>query len=192
MSGTGEDAQGWPDRPGDTALTIKVPAADHLVRAPFPAHVTVLYPFLHESRIDAETDARLGALFAGHEAFDLTFAEFGRYPGVLYLDPFPHDRVAALTKQLMACWPEALPYRGIFGAAALAPHLTVANDAGPDTWRSAYDALAAELSPQLPLTAAVRAVDLIVWDGTAWRDRKAYELGREGVGVGLGVGPVAD
>ncbi|MDQ8706399.1 2'-5' RNA ligase family protein [Streptomyces sp. LHD-70] len=176
MSGTDEDAHGWPDRPGDTALTIKVPAADPLVRAPFPAHVTVLYPFLHASRIDAATDARLGTLFAGHEAFELTFAEFGRYPGVLYLDPWPHDPVTALTKQLMECWPEAVPYRGIFGASPLAPHLTLANDAGPDTCRSAYDALEAELAPTLPLTAPVTAVDLIVWDGTGWRDRTAYPL----------------
>ncbi|NBE54376.1 2'-5' RNA ligase family protein [Streptomyces boluensis] len=176
MSGTDEAAQGWPDRPGDTALTIKVPVADPLVRAPFPAHVTVLYPFLPESRLDADTEARLGSLLAEHEEFELTFAEFGRYPGVLYLDPWPHDPVTALTKRLTACWPEAVPYRGIFGETALAPHLTLANDAGPDTWRSAYDALEAELAPHLPLTVRVRAVDLIVWDGQAWRDRNAYPL----------------
>ncbi|MFM9371027.1 2'-5' RNA ligase family protein [Streptomyces sp. Da 82-17] len=168
--------RGWPDQPGDTALTIKVPAADHLVRAPFPAHVTVLYPFLPVCRLDAGTDARLGALFGGHSAFELTFAEFGRYPGVLYLDPWPHEPVTALTKELTATWPEAVPYRGIFGETALAPHLTLANDAGPDTWRAAYDALEAELAPQLPLTVRVRAVDLIVWDGTAWQDHKAYPL----------------
>ncbi|WP_234440700.1 2'-5' RNA ligase family protein [Streptomyces rimosus] len=68
-----ESESGWPDVPGDTAFTIKVPEADPLVRAGFPAHVTVLYPFLHESRIDTVTDRELTGLFAGHDAFTLTF-----------------------------------------------------------------------------------------------------------------------
>lgn len=168
-------ASGWPDIPGDTAFTIKVPEADPLVRAGFPAHVTVLYPFVHESRIDAATDRELTGLFAGHDAFTLTFDAFRRYPGVLCLDPWPHDPVTALTKDLTRRWPEAVPYRGIFGA-GLAPHLTVANSEGPATQDAAYDALQAELEPRLPLSRRVRAVHLIVWDGARWRDRAAYRL----------------
>ncbi|GHE39128.1 hypothetical protein GCM10018785_05900 [Streptomyces longispororuber] len=169
-------ADGWPDTVGDTALTIKVPEADPLVRAGFPAHVTVLYPFLHESRVDARVERDLSTLFAAHAAFELTFTEFGRYPGVLYLDPWPHDPVVALTKDLTGRWPEAVPYRGIFGA-GLAPHLTVANSEGPATQDAAYAALEAELTPALPLTCAVAAVHLITWDGARWRDRTAYPLG---------------
>ncbi|GGS07579.1 hypothetical protein GCM10010252_53010 [Streptomyces aureoverticillatus] len=167
---------GWGDTPGTTALTIKIPEADPLVRAGFPAHVTVLYPFLHESRIDAPLRRELRALFAGHEAFTLTFAEFGRYPGVLYLDPWPHDPVQALTKDLTLRWPEAVPYRGIFGA-GLAPHLTIANSEGPKTQEAAYDALERELAPLLPLVCRVRAVELIVWDGSHWQGRGQYALG---------------
>ncbi|MFD9905437.1 2'-5' RNA ligase family protein [Streptomyces sp. NPDC059063] len=169
------DAEGWPDLPGDTALTIRLPEADPLVRAGFPAHVTVLYPFLHESRIDATVHQDLCDLFAGHDAFALTLAEFGRYPGVLYLDPWPHEPVEALTKDLTLRWPDAVPYRGIFGA-GLAPHVTVANSEGPATQDAAYDALQAELAPALPLTCPVHEVRLIVWDGARWRDRAAYPL----------------
>ncbi|MVO88604.1 2'-5' RNA ligase family protein [Streptomyces sp. p1417] len=171
------DEGGWPDTSGDTALTIKLPAADPLVRAGFPAHVTVLYPFLHESRIDDAVRRELTALFGGHDAFTLTLAAFGRYPGVLYLDPWPHDPVEALQKDLALRWPDALPYRGIFGA-GLAPHVTVANSEGPATQDAAYDALEAELAPMLPLTCPVDAVHLIGWDGTRWQDRSAYRLRR--------------
>ncbi|MFK8844101.1 2'-5' RNA ligase family protein [Streptomyces sp. Ac-502] len=174
--GSGSAATGWPDVPGDTALTIKVPEADPLVRAGFPAHVTVLYPFLHESRVDAATQHALTGLFAGHDAFTLTFDSFGRFPGVLHLDPWPHDPVTALTKDLTRRWPEAVPYRGIFGA-GLAPHLTIANHEGPATQEAAYDALQAELAPALPLSCSVGAVHLIVWDGRRWQDRAAYRLG---------------
>lgn len=167
---------GWPDAPGDTALTIKVPEADPLVRSAVPAHVTVLYPFVHESRLDATARGDLSALFAGHDAFTLTFGEFARFPGVLYLDPWPHAPVTALAKDLTGRWPEAVPYRGIFDP-PLAPHLTVANDEGPATQDAAYDALQAELEPLLPLCCRVRAIHLIVFDGTRWRDRAEYRLG---------------
>ncbi|MGR8009168.1 2'-5' RNA ligase family protein [Streptomyces hypolithicus] len=168
---------GWPDIAGDTAFTIKVPQLDPLVTAGFPAHVTVLYPFLHDSRIDRAVQRELVELFRSHDPFDLSFAEFGRYPGVLYLDPRPHDPVRALTKELTGRWPEAVPYRGIFGE-GLDPHLTLANDEGPDTFMSAYDALQARYAPALPVTARVGAVHLIVRAGDGWQNRAVFPLGR--------------
>ncbi|MET9514989.1 2'-5' RNA ligase family protein [Streptomyces sp. NPDC002994] len=180
---------GWADVAGDTALTIKVPEADPLVKAGFPAHVTVLYPFLHESRIDGRVHGELLDLFGSYDAFELTFAEFGRYPGVLFLDPQPADPVRALTKELTGRWPEAVPYRGLFGE-GLDPHLTIANHEGPETWQRAYDALEAECAPALPVTARVGAVHLIVRDGDGWRDRTAYPLGgSDGVTPGCSPGP---
>lgn len=164
--------------PGDTALTIHVPEADHLVRGDVPAHVTVLFPFLHADRLGEATERELGVLIGGHDAFALTFAEFRRYPGVLYLDPWPADPVRALTKDVTHRWPECVPYRGIFGPEGLNPHLTVANSEGPETADAAYDALEAELAPMLPLTAHVREVLMIVWDGERWVDRRGYPLRR--------------
>ncbi|MGW7056147.1 2'-5' RNA ligase family protein [Streptomyces sp. NPDC054887] len=170
---------GWPDVEGDTALTIGVPEADPLVRTGIPAHVTVLYPFLHVSRIDGTIHRELLALFRSHDPFRLTFAGFARYPGVLCLDPWPADPVRALTKELTGRWPEAAPYRGLFGE-GLDPHLTLANHEGPDTWERAYDALEAELTPALPVTSYVEAVRLIVREDGRWRDRTAYRLGAGG------------
>lgn len=94
-AGREADGGGWPDLPGDTALTIRVPEANPLVMAGFPAHVTVLYPFLDESRLTASTDAELRELFAAQAPFTLTFSEFRRYPGVLYLPPAPDTPVRA-------------------------------------------------------------------------------------------------
>ncbi|WP_052032321.1 2'-5' RNA ligase family protein [Streptomyces viridochromogenes] len=172
-----QETDRWPDIPGDTAVTIRIPEADPLVRAGFPAHVTVLYPFVHESRIDALVDRELADLFAKHDAFALTFAAFDRYPGVLYLDPRPHEPVKALTADLTQRWPELVPYRGLFGT-GLDPHLTIANHAGPATQDAEYDALQAELAPLLPLRCHVDAVQLIVWDGERWQDRARYPLAR--------------
>ncbi|MET9578565.1 2'-5' RNA ligase family protein [Streptomyces massasporeus] len=172
-----QESDGWPDIPGDTAFTIKIREADPLVRAGFPAHVTVLYPFMHQNRMNDLVHGELSRLFTRHPSFALTFAEFGRYPGVLYLDPQPHDPVKALTADLTRRWPELVPYRGIFGT-GLDPHLTLANHEGPATQDAAYDALQAELAPLLPLRCHVEAVELIVWDGERWQSQATYPLGR--------------
>ncbi|WP_329172822.1 2'-5' RNA ligase family protein [Streptomyces sp. NBC_01477] len=172
-----EDGDGWPDVPGDTALSVRVPEADSLVRAGFPAHVTVLYPFLHASRIDTGVEDRLTALFGSRERFTLHFREFRRHPGALMLDPSPVDPVRALIKDVRDEWPELIPYRGIFGDEGLDPHMTVSRGEGPDEYEAAYDALESEFASLLPLSSSVREVRLIIWDGTAWQDRTRYRLG---------------
>ncbi|WP_329119223.1 2'-5' RNA ligase family protein [Streptomyces sp. NBC_01465] len=161
---------------GDTALSIRVPEADALVRAGFPAHVTVLYPFLHESLIGAGERRELAGIFGDRDAFELEFREFRRWPGVLYLAPEPDDLVRGLTDAVRVRWPEVVPYRGVFGSGGLAPHLTVANSEGPATWRAAYDLVERELAPMLPVVSKVREVALIVWDGERWCEREAYPL----------------
>ncbi|RII14271.1 hypothetical protein DSC45_21520 [Streptomyces sp. YIM 130001] len=168
---------GWPDVPGETSLTIRVPEADALVHAGLPpAHVTVLYPFLHLGRIDTAVDRELRELFGAHAPFELSLAQFLRYPGVLCLDPRPREPVRALTSALTSRWPEARPYRGIFGD-GLDPHLTLANHEGPATWRAAYDALESRLAPALPLSSRVTEIHLGVFGADGWSYARSYRLG---------------
>ncbi|MGD6751299.1 2'-5' RNA ligase family protein [Streptomyces sp. BH105] len=173
---TAQDHGGWPDLPGDTALTIHVPEADTLVRTPSRAHITLLYPFLPLDRITPEADAALDALFAATPQIALTFSEVRRWPGVLYLPPAPDDGLRALTKSIRERWPEAVPYRGIFGDEGLDPHLTLASGAGTD------DIPETEFTGALPLHARVESVKLIVTEGagTGWRDLRTYPLGVPG------------
>ncbi|MFI6872040.1 2'-5' RNA ligase family protein [Streptomyces sp. NPDC050400] len=164
---------GWPDAPGDTALTIPVPEADALVRTGTRAHVTVLYPFLPLSRFSADTEEALSDLLASTPAFTLTFRETRRWPGVLYLPPTSDEPLRALTKSLRARWPEAVPYRGVFGDEGLDPHLTLASGAGTDALPES------DFTAALPLSSPVDAIRLIVSDGpgTRWRDVRSYPLG---------------
>lgn len=167
---TSDDA--WPDTPGDTALTIHVPEADPLVRTGSRAHVTVLYPFLPVTRITSETAADLRALLAATPPFTCTFSEVRRWPGVVYLHPAPADPFRTLTKSLRARWPEAVPYRGVFGDEGLDPHLTLASGAGTDAVPTNT------FTHALPLRSEIRSVRLIVTDGagTGWRDAADYPL----------------
>ncbi|MFI0941521.1 2'-5' RNA ligase family protein [Streptomyces sp. NPDC021020] len=170
-------------RAGQTALVVRVPEAEPVVgawrgrldpsaRAGVPAHVTVLVPFLDESRLDRGTRDDLAALLAARPAFDVAFARCGRFPGVLYLVPEPAGPLAALTAAVAARWPEAPPYGGRF--AGVVPHLTVAD--GQD--EAVLADVEAGLAAGLPITSRVRAVDLMAFDGARWQPRASFPLGR--------------
>lgn len=180
MSSMAEDGAGG-YRAGETALIIKVPEAEPVVggwREQFdssaavgiPAHVTVLYPFLHHDRISGQVLGELGELFGAHGAFDVGFEGCGRFPGVLYLAPVQEDRLRALTLAVADRWPEAPPFQGRF--ADIVPHLTVAY--GEES--SVFDEIEADLSGRLPVTARVGSVHLLVYDGTTWHERAEFAL----------------
>ncbi|CAM5599972.1 hypothetical protein SAVIM338S_05400 [Streptomyces avidinii] len=169
-------------RTGLTALIVLVPEADPVVgdwrdrldpaaRAGVPAHVSVVYPFLDESRIDASVHAALAAILRSRPAFDLRFERTGRFPGGLYLTPEPAAPLRRMTLEVAGRWPEAPPYGGRYPD--VVPHLTVAQRAqAPD-----LDAAEAGLAGRLPLASRVSSVELVAYDGTAWRARASFPLG---------------
>ncbi|MEU4091531.1 2'-5' RNA ligase family protein [Streptomyces sp. NPDC026673] len=167
---------------GQTGLIVRIPEAEPAVRrwrerldpsaqAGVPAHVTVLFPFLDESRMEALVHSALADVLGGHQAFDLRFERCGRFPEVLYLVPEPDAPLRRLTEAIADRWPEVPPYGGRF--AEVVPHLTIA--------QSPEDAVLAEieadLSAMLPFTSHVASVELIVYDGVEWRERASFALG---------------
>ncbi len=167
---------------GKTALVLPVPEAEPVVgrwRERFdsssadgvPAHVTVLYPFVADGRIDDRCLDELRALFAGHVSFDVRFSRCGRFPGLLYLAPEPDGPFRRLTEAVVARWPEAPPYGGRFDE--VVPHLTVAECA--DT--AVFDDIEADILDRLPVTTHADAITLVVFDGSRWRERAVFPLG---------------
>ncbi|MFG2712945.1 2'-5' RNA ligase family protein [Streptomyces goshikiensis] len=166
---------------GQTGLIVKIPEAEPVVRAwrerldpgaraGVPAHVTVLFPFLEERRIDASVHAALAGVLAGHEAFDLRFEECGRFPGTLYLPPVPDTPLRRLTLAIAERWPQTPPYGGRF--AEVIPHLTIAQDQEPHVLSS----VEADLRPRLPFSARVSSVALMAYDGATWQHRATFPL----------------
>ncbi|MGW5126592.1 2'-5' RNA ligase family protein [Streptomyces sp. NPDC004069] len=166
---------------GQTGLIVRIPDAEPVVRAwrerfdpsaqaGVPAHVTVLFPFLDESRIDARVCSALADMLGSHHAFDLRFESCGRFPGVLYLAPEPGTQLRRLTEVIADRWPEAPPYGGQF--AEIVPHLTVAD--GQDD--AVLDEIEADLLGRLPFTSHVSSVDLMVHDGAKWHEHASFAL----------------
>jgi 2'-5' RNA ligase len=153
-----------------TALVIPVHTADALVDrsardAGMPAHITLIYPFLHGRGIDHDTELALASLIRETPSFDFTMAAVGRFPGVVYLAPEPAAPFVALTEALARRWPERPPYGGAYEQ--IVPHLTVAN----------ADAAPAGLAESLPLSAHAEEVWLMVRVATRWVRRASFPLG---------------
>ncbi|WP_370409738.1 2'-5' RNA ligase family protein [Streptomyces fradiae] len=166
---------------GQTALIVRIPEAEPAVRrwrerfdpsarAGVPAHVTVLFPFLDESRLDALVHSALAEVLGGHPAFDLRFERCGRLPGVLLLVPEPDTPLRQLTEAIADRWPEAPPYGGRF--TEIVPHLTVAQG----QQEAVTEEIEADLAGRLPFTCRVSSVELIVHDGVKWQERASFPL----------------
>ncbi|MEU7743466.1 2'-5' RNA ligase family protein [Nonomuraea sp. NPDC049158] len=132
-----------------------------------PAHVTVMYPFLPLDTVDR---AALAELFAGYAAFDVVFARCARLPGLLYLEPVPGEPFVQLTHAVTGRWPEARPYGGKYGT--VLPHLSV----GYESDGAALDEAGTAIELGLPVRARVAAVQLVAYDGTAWRKVEDFPL----------------
>ncbi|MFF9981436.1 2'-5' RNA ligase family protein [Streptomyces erythrochromogenes] len=167
---------------GQTGLIVRIPEAESAVRAwrerldpsaraGVPAHVTVLFPFLDESRIDSLASSALADVLGSHQAFDLRFERCGRLPEVLYLVPEPDTQLRQLTEAIADRWPEAPPYGGKF--TEIVPHLTIAQ--GQDD--AVLEEIEADLLGRLPFTSHVSSVELMVHDGTKWQERASFALG---------------
>jgi 2'-5' RNA ligase len=166
---------------GQSGLIVRVPEAEPLVRAwrdrldpsaraGVPAHVTVLFPFLDADRIDQGVCAAIGEVLGRQQSFEARFDHCGRFPGVLYLAPEPDTHFRRLTEAVVERWPENPPFGGQFDD--VVPHLTVAQ--GQD--EAVVEKAEADLLTGLPIVAQVSAVDLLVHDGTRWRQRASFPL----------------
>jgi 2'-5' RNA ligase len=167
---------------GQSGLIVRVPEAEPLVRtwrdrldpsacAGVPAHVTVLFPFLAASRIDEGACAAIAEVVGRQQPFEARFDHSGRFPGVLYLAPEPDAGFRRLTEAIVERWPEHPPFGGQFDD--VVPHLTVAQ--GQD--EAVVEKVESVLLAGLPVVAWVSAVDLLVHDGTRWRQRASFPLG---------------
>lgn len=168
----------------ETAVLLCVPEAESLVGAwrqkavpsaakGVPAHVTLLYPFLPASQVDAGVLAELEWFFSGVDAFPLRFDGVGEFAeqGVVYLEPGDQE-LAELTQALAVRWPECPPYAGRYDD--LVPHLTALH-----TSDEALRAQAAEaLREGLPLQAV--AAQAALWecdDHGLWSERATFDFG---------------
>lgn len=164
-----------------SAVYVEIPAAQAAVESTrirwdaagvaVPAHVTVLFPFLHPDRIDAVVDSSLEAIASAEAPFDVRFERVGHFPSVTWLAPEPSAPFARLTDAVAARWPDHPPYAGAFDE--VIHHLTVADGAPPEVLARAGE----EVAVHLPIVDRVEELVLAERRRGTWAERRRYRLG---------------
>lgn len=106
-----------------TALIVPVHEASPYYDGPrgVPGHVTILFPFAEDDRVDEEA---LEELLGGFAAFDVVLESVERFTdGTPWLHPEPSAPFRALTAAVYARWPQHPPYGGEFPDPT--PHVTI-------------------------------------------------------------------
>jgi hypothetical protein len=170
--------------PGATALVVPFRAAEPVIgehrrshtpsgKEGMPAHVTVLAPFVHSSRLDSLDRHRVRDTVRRFNAFDVRLSTFGLFEhiGCLYLEPRPREPFVALTEALVEMYPEIdhLPE----GASEIVPHVTVGGRLTPEQ----QEEIRRDVTPRLPVRTRVDRVVLYErrQDGR-WFDRQTFAL----------------
>jgi 2'-5' RNA ligase len=120
----------------ETALICRVPEAEKYIahyrqrfdpsaRRNVPAHVTVLYPFMPPTQVDAEVIATLRDVASSIPAFSYRMRATQRFPLALYLAPDPDRGYATLMDSVYRAFPDYPPFEGKFET--VVPHITVAH-----------------------------------------------------------------
>jgi hypothetical protein len=164
--------------PTETAVIVPIDAAEVIVAEHrnnldaaaswgVPAHVSVLYPFVHPMAVDDAVLSRLGTALSSVPAFECSFnccQWFGE--AVLWLAPEPEQPFRDLTSAVWHAFPEYPPYGGAFDD--VVPHLTV-GEVGERRRGSLQQLRAAEadVGQQLPIRARVDQVLLIAGTNAA-------------------------
>lgn len=141
-----------------------------------PAHITVLFPFKAPHLINKEDLEALTVVFASTAPFDFQLARVDRFPGVWYLAPEPAAPFKALTRAVVARFPEFSPYGGAYGDDST-PHLTVGHSADPAIVAAIGVELQMACESALPIRSRARIVLLMDNADGPWVVRRSFALG---------------
>ncbi|UIJ58382.1 2'-5' RNA ligase family protein [Amycolatopsis acidiphila] len=145
------------------------------VSSTVPAHVTVLYPFVHPARIGAATLGELAAALAAVPAFDCVFAQVRWFDDeVVWLEPKPDEHFRSLTRAVCERFPAHLPYQGEHPDTV--PHLTVVDSRSGDP--AGKRRIATDIAAHLPVHARIDRVRLVAGEDEygPWRTITEFAL----------------
>jgi 2'-5' RNA ligase len=164
------------ERASAIVIRFRVPAAierlrrahDRAAQLGVPAHVTINYPFVAASELTPAIRDELAQIAGEFRAFQVTFSEAARWPGLVYLTPTPSSPFTALIDRVVACFPEHPPYAGAISE--VIPHLTVV-----ESDETPLDAVLTAAREAIPFEARAAALDVIV-EGDEHRWRRRWRL----------------
>jgi len=165
----------------ETALIIEVPESELLlgelrsqydqnVSVGVPAHITILYPFIPESKLTEPIVAKLRKLASGNDKYSFQLAEWGRFDTALWLRPVPEQPFRELTLAVWRLFPSYPPYGGEYEN--VQPHLTTAEFDARDRLDSRWDKIEESTMSSLPINCVASGLSIYVSnDSGNWKRR---------------------
>jgi 2'-5' RNA ligase len=165
-----------------TTLLVPVPAAESATAGwwpewqppkarGIPAHVSVLFPFLRRTAIDAEELELVAQAAATVRAFEFSLTSVGRFPQTVYLRPEPATGFTALTHAVEERFPGVRAYGGVHPRHV--PHVTVLTCHE----RELLDRAASEVTAALPIRARAAEVWLMTErEHGGWEHSETFPL----------------
>lgn len=139
-----------------------------------PPHITICFPFLPATELDAAVCKRLAKWCATQDSFDFDFTDVRRFDErVVYLAPEPAEVFVQLITGVTGLFPQCEPYGGEF--ADVVPHLTL----GEDLPRAQLRRVERVIRPTLPLRAHATQLWLMTHAGgdSGWTVARTFTLG---------------
>jgi 2'-5' RNA ligase len=171
------------DAPGATALVVLCQEVEPVIgvyrreytpsgREGMAAHVTLLVPFIHASRLSEDDTSLIRKALAPFEVFEVALGSFGLFEtiGCLYLEPQPAARFVAMTEALLKAYAEIeYPPEGL----EIVPHVTI----GSGLTEEEQEAIKRDVAPRLPIRTRADRVVLCERGGDGrWRERQMFAL----------------
>lgn len=125
--------------------------------------MTLLYPFVGPTGLDASIRRKIASVAARHPPFDFTMTGPARWPDTIYVAVEPIEPFVRLQADLAAAFPE-YPIYGEESGFEFTPHITVAD--GRAVQRE--DSMRSEAWAALPMPARAAWLDVIASDGAKW------------------------
>lgn len=175
-------------RGDESTLAILVSAAEPLVRDfrarydtsardGMPAHITIIWPFMHPHDLTGETIERIGDVLARSEPFTFGLTGIGHFNSqALYLRPEPDSPIRTLISEMVAAFPDFPPYGGAYGD-TVAPHLTVAQVKTHQDFKQAEAEFRELADGALPIAVGDVEISLMERRAGLWRQRRVFALG---------------
>ena len=140
-----------------------------------PAHITILFPFVPASNVDAGLLERLAALYAPVAPFDFALASVRRFAAVAWLAPEPATQFISLIERTYAAFPDYPPYGDRLRGPV--PHCSIGVVDDPGSLDAIVRELETGLESVLPLGCTADEIALLEErpDGR-WSTRATFSL----------------
>ncbi len=169
----------------EAALDVHIPEVEPLVARfrdkydptaakGMPAHITINYPFVPGVSPNVNLYQELTDLFSKMDSFAFTFNHFGRFPGVIYLEPEPIVPFKELIEKVGDRFPESLPYAGAFDR--VVPHLTIAHATDEKLLATIEHQLEKTAPQYLPMKIRVEQIWFMDNRSGNWQEQKVFPL----------------